>query len=242
MRTPRIYISDLDPAQNIIEIDGQAAKHLLRVLRVTPEQAVILFDGNGIECSAVILETGPSSLKARLLSSATINRESSLCITLFQAISRGDRMDWLLQKATELGVTEINPVFSQRSMVKLDKKRLETRMQHWRGIIIHACEQCGRNQLPVINTPVSLTSAIEQLPEKPASYFLDSTASLRFRQLIQTKSISLFVGPEGGFDEQEKMFMSDHGIQPVSMGPRTLRTETAGISAIAVLGALWGDI
>ena len=242
MRIPRIYIPNLDPEQSIVKIDGQPAKHLLKVLRVTPEQALVLFDGNNIECSAVVLETAPSSLKVRLLSSDTVNRESNLSITLVQAISRGDRMDWLLQKATELGASEIIPVFSQRSMVKLDKKRMQTRMQHWQGIVIHACEQCGRNQLPIINTPVSLSSAVEQLAEKPGSYFLDSATNLRLRQLTQTESINLFIGPEGGFDDQEKIFMADHGIQAVSMGPRILRTETAGIAAIAAIGALWGDI
>ena len=151
-------------------------------------------------------------------------------------------MDWLLQKATELGVSTIYPVFSKRSMVKLDKKRLHTRMQHWQGIIIHACEQCGRNHLPLLNTPLGLSLAVEQLASNASSYFLDASASQRFRQLAQTNSVNLFIGPEGGFEDAEKTFMIDHGVQPVSMGPRVLRTETAGISAIAALGTLWGDM
>jgi 16S rRNA (uracil1498-N3)-methyltransferase len=242
MRVPRIYIPDITPAEDIVLLDGQAARHLIKVLRVTTEQPLILFDGSGTEYNAVVVETGTSSLKVQLLSTDSINRESGLCITLVQAISRGDRMDWLLQKTTELGVSNIYPVFSKRSMVKLDKKRLQTRMQHWQGIIIHACEQCGRNRLPHLNIPLGLSTAVEQLASNTSSYFLDANASLRFRQLLQTTSVNLFIGPEGGFEDAEKTFMIDHGVQPVSMGPRTLRTETAGISAVAALGTLWGDM
>jgi 16S rRNA (uracil1498-N3)-methyltransferase len=242
MRIPRIYVSGLTAINDSVTLEGQAAKHLLQVLRVKPGQPVVIFDGSGTEYQAEILTAARGSVEASVISRAAVSRESNLSITLVQAISRGERMDWVLQKATELGVARIIPVFSKRSMVKLDKKRLESRIEHWQAILAHACEQCGRNRLPELATPMALTSVMDELPAESNSYYLEPDCDSRFRQLGRSETVNLFVGPEGGFDPEEKAFMTGKDVKPVYLGPRILRTETAGIAAIAALGVLWGDM
>ena len=151
-------------------------------------------------------------------------------------------MDWTLQKATELGVTCIVPVFSQRSMVKLDNKRLKSRMQHWQGVIQHACEQCGRNILPELETPRSLAEMLQHLPEKSVNYYLEPESNQHLNSLSAADKVGLFVGPEGGFSPDEKTALQTHGVSPLNLGPRILRTETAAVAAIAAVGVLWGDL
>ena len=242
MRIPRIYVAGLTAINDSVTLEGQAAKHLLQVLRVKPGQPVVIFDGSGTEYQAEILTATRGSVEASVIARTAVSRESNLSITLVQAISRGERMDWVLQKATELGVASIIPVFSKRSMVKLDNKRLESRTEHWQAILAHACEQSGRSRLPALATPMTLTSVMSELPAGSDSYYLEPHCNSRFRQLDRSETVNLFVGPEGGFDPEEKAFMTGKGVKPVYLGPRILRTETAGIAAIAALGVLWGDM
>jgi 16S rRNA (uracil1498-N3)-methyltransferase len=242
MRIPRIYVAGLTKVNDCVTLEGQAAKHLLQVLRVKPGQPVVIFDGGGTEYHAEVLSAARGSVEARIISKAAVSRESNLSITLVQAISRGERMDWVLQKATELGVVRIIPVFSKRSMVKLDQKRLGSRIDHWQAVLAHACEQSGRNRLPELAIPMALTSVMDELPAASDSFYLEPDCDSRFRQLRRSETVNLFVGPEGGFDPEEKVFMTGRGVKPVYLGPRILRTETAGIAAIAALGVLWGDM
>ena len=150
-------------------------------------------------------------------------------------------MDWLLQKATELGVSRIMPAYTKRSVVVLDDKRLQSRMLHWQGIITSACEQCGRNTLPELSSPVPLPEILTRQSEQNC-YYLDPDGTQRLGEIGELDSICFIIGPEGGFDTAEKELMSKRGITPLAMGPRILRTETAGITAIAAVAALWGDL
>ena len=242
MRAPRIYVPDLDISRDTVRIDGQAAKHLLQVLRTKPGQQIILFDGSGTESLATVTAVERQTICANINSSHTQNRESNIRITLVQGISRGERMDWTLQKATELGVARIMPVFSQRSMVKLDGKRLLSRMQHWQGIIQHACEQCGRNILPELVTPVTFAESLQDQNNKSTNLYLEPEGGRRLKALSPADNIRLFVGPEGGFSPDEKTAMQTHNVLPLNLGPRILRTETAALAAITAMGVLWGDL
>ena len=152
-------------------------------------------------------------------------------------------MDWMLQKATELGVHRIIPTFMTRSVVKLDSKRIESRVKHWQGIITHACEQCGRNQLPILDRPANdLTLALD-IDQSHLRYYLDPDGTLKLRDIkVTPNDICLVVGPEGGFDADEKDSMNQFGIQSLALGPRVLRTETAGMVALSAIGAIWGDL
>lgn len=241
MRTHRVYFPELSTDDNEVVISGQTFIHLTRVLRVKPGQQLIIFDGQGIEYQATITTVERKSITVSILSSETVSRESPLSITLVQGISRGERMDWLLQKATELGVCRIMPSYTKRSMVVLDDKRLQSRMLHWQGIITSACEQCGRNTLPELYPPVSLPELLSRQSVKNC-YYLDPDGAQRLSELGKSDSICFIIGPEGGFDIEEKELMNKHGIKPLAMGPRILRTETAGITAIAAVAALWGDL
>ena len=159
-----------------------------------------------------------------------------------QAVDRrSERMDWVLQKATELGVSNIMPAYTKRSMVTLDEKRLQSRMRHWLGILTHACEQCGRNTLPTLSPPQTLPDILSiQSPEN--CYYLEPDCDSHLRHINKPEKIILIIGPEGGFDPEERQLMKKHNVQPINMGPRILRTETAGIAALAAIGALWGDL
>jgi len=241
MRTHRVYFPELSVGVNEVVISGQTFIHLTRVLRVKPGQQLIIFDGRGIEYQATVTTVERKSITVSILSSETVNRESPLSITLVQGISRGERMDWLLQKATELGVSRIMPTYTKRSVVVLDDKRLQSRLLHWQGIITNACEQCGRNTLPELSPPVSLTEILTRQPVKNC-YYLDPDGAQRLSKIGQSDSICFIIGPEGGFDAEEKELMNKRGITPLAMGPRILRTETAGITAIAAVTALWGDL
>jgi len=241
MRIPRVYLSDLSPDTNEVIISDQTSTHLIKVLRVKRDHPVTLFDGRGVEYQAVVTEVMRKSLTLHINSHQEVNRESSLPITLIQGISRGERMDWVLQKATELGVNHIMPIYTNRSMVSLDEKRLQSRMSHWQGIITHACEQCGRNTLPALSLPAPLPDILDQQPSGPC-YYLEPDCDRHLRQINKPQRLSLVIGPEGGFDKEERALMSQHKIIPVNMGPRILRTETAAIAALSAIGTLWGDL
>jgi len=241
MRTHRVYFPELSAGVNEVVISGQTFTHLTRVLRVKPGQQLIIFDGRGIEYQATVTTVERKSITVSILSSETVNRESPLSITLVQGISRGERMDWLLQKATELGVSRIMPTYTKRSVVVLDDKRLQSRMLHWQGIITNACEQCGRNTLPELSPPLSLMEILTRQSVKNC-YYLDPDGAQRLSEIGESDNICFIIGPEGGFDAEEKELMNKRGITPLAMGPRILRTETAGITAIAAVTALWGDL
>ncbi len=241
MRLSRIFTSQPLRAENSVELEGPAGHYLTRVLRLAKGDRIILFNGDGADYPAVIAEIRSQRVLARITGSSDPGNESSLKITLVQAVCRGERMDYVLQKATELGVFCIQPLISQRVEVRLDAARQEKRMQHWQGVVTSACEQSGRALVPVVNAPLSLADWLN-VASGSLSLVLDPLADNKLSGLsVQGDSISVLVGPEGGFTDEEMHAARAKGLMPVSLGPRVLRTETAGPAAIAVLQAKAGD-
>lgn len=240
MGTPRIYVDSALAAGINVTLDERNYHHLVHVLRMQSAAEIMLFNNRGGEYSGRLL-VEKKSAKVEVLSFFDTDRESGLRLHLAQAISRGDRMDITLQKAVELGVTEVSPLYSERSQ-KLDARAVEKKMAHWRGIIISACEQSGRCALPILHPPVSLMEWLAaHKNDEAARYILDPEASGGFSP-GKWGHIALLTGPEGGFSRQEIELAARHGCTPMRLGPRILRTETAGITALTVCQALSGDL
>jgi 16S rRNA (uracil1498-N3)-methyltransferase len=241
MRISRLYSDQQLKPDSSISLQDNAANYVTRVLRMREGNPLVVFNGDGFDYAAEIENMGRNrvdlAVKARLPAAA----ESNLHVTLVQAISRGERMDYSLQKATELGVTDIHPVVSDRVEVKLEGKRLQKRMQHWQGVIISACEQSGRAVVPGLADPLEL---MEWSGNKGTTLrlVLDPRSDQALSsQIISDNRVELLVGPEGGFSDSELESLSVTGVRAVSLGPRVLRTETAGPAAIAILQAVAGD-
>lgn len=216
-----------------------AAHYLARVLRLGAGESVQLFDGSGQEFIGQLLEVGKKQVVVELHESLAGLAESPLKIHLGQGLSRGERMDWAIQKAVELGVSEITPLFSERCEVRLNDERSDKRLAHWRQIAISACEQCGRSQLPLIHPPQALAewqaqvAADLKLVLHPQAMALQSHA--------KPQRLAFLIGPEGGLSEAEVSAACAQGFVPARLGPRVLRTETAPVVALAVAQQLWGD-
>ncbi len=242
MRIPRIYTDQtLICEQNII-LENTAANHIHRVLRLKTGSELTLFNGLGGEYKAMIKSIDKRQVTVKVTHHNTKEIESPLNITLVQGISRGERMDYTIQKAVELGVTRIVPLKTRRCIVKLDEIRAKKKIKHWQKIIVSACEQCGRNQIPTIE---NITSFEKWLAEQHQAFnlILDPTATLKITELKKPSiAINLFVGPEGGFDDKELILAQTHQYTCIRLGPRILRTETAPITALSALQTLWGDL
>jgi 16S rRNA (uracil1498-N3)-methyltransferase len=210
------------------------------VLRLAVGAELTVFDGRGGEYPATIVESRGTVLRVRLGDHRPLERESPLEITLAQGLARGERMDWAVQKATELGVAVLAPLVTERSVVKLDVRQAAKRREHWRGVAIAACEQCGRNRLPEVLSP---TAYGEWLATARAGVRLlfDPTAASGLQTIGKVSAVTLLIGPEGGLSPAERTLAVDAGFKPVRMGPRVLRTETAAIAAVSALQALLGD-
>lgn len=250
MRLTRVYVeAPLAPGEKI-NVGGAAANHIARVLRLRTGDALTLFNGSGAEYGASIEEFRKDSVLVTVTDERQVERESPLMLTLAQGISRGERMDWILQKATELGVSRIVPVFTERSVVRLDAKQAQRKLQHWRGIAIAACEQCGRNRVPDLTLPVDIHEFLAGARESqagtaapPMHLLLSPTAELGIGDFAHTAtSVTVLIGPEGGLTEVEQESAIRAGFTPVRMGPRILRTETAAIAALTVLQQEFGDL
>ncbi|HYW93777.1 MAG TPA: 16S rRNA (uracil(1498)-N(3))-methyltransferase [Gammaproteobacteria bacterium] len=242
MRTPRIHCDQPLRAGNTVDLDGQAARHVARVLRLGPGAALVLFDGRGGEFGAHVESVAREVVTVRVGARRDPQGESPLAISLIQGISRGERMDYAVQKAVELGVTRIDPVFCTRSMVRLPGERLVRRRNHWQGVARSACEQCGRAVVPEVTMPRPLDERLAQDPGDGTRLLLDPAAGTRLADLPPPARATLLVGPEGGLDDAEAARARECGFTAVRMGPRTLRTETAAAAAIAVMQGLWGDM
>ncbi len=246
MRSIRLFTDmPLEPG-HAVKLPAWAAAHALRVLRLKSGDAVTLFNGDGHEYPARLVTAGIRDVRAEVASRASPARESPLQITLIQALARGEKMDWIVQKATESGTARIVPVTTERSEVKLDAARGEKRLEHWRAVAIAACEQCGRNVIPVIEAPVELASWVKTTgaTEPGSRWMLHPEGATRARDLQAASpgELLLAVGPEGGFGENDLDTLHDAGFRDLALGPRILRTETAGVVAIAALQALFGDL
>ena len=241
-RLSRVHIAQPLSSAGSVELAGSASHYLTRVLRLSAGDSVSLFNGDGRDYSGRIYEIQRQRLFVRITGSELNGNESPLKITLVQAISRGERMDYSLQKATELGVVCIQPLTSRRVEVRLDKKRQAKRLAHWQGVVISACEQCGRAVVPEVKAPLSLSDWLATA-DASQRLVLDPLAGSGMSSVpITAKTVSVLVGPEGGFTVKELEGVQAMGVTAVSLGPRVLRTETAGPAAIAVLQAGAGDL
>lgn len=239
MRTPRIFLQ-AELASGIAHIvDGQAAQHLLRVLRCSQGDPVILFNGDGLDYSGRIDSTQRNSLTVRIESVIETANESPLSIHLGVPLARGQRMDYAIQKAVELGVTGITPLTTGRSVVKLERRRLDGKIEHWRQVAISACEQCGRARIPAVHTVEPLSSWAARAG---FGIVLDPHHAKPVTALQRPATgIHLVAGPEGGFTLEEISMLRELGFHALTLGPRILRTETAPLAAISALQLLWGD-
>ena len=257
MRLTRIYTPGPLAADTNISLTPSGANHVVRVLRLRVGDEIGVFDGDGNEFRATIESVKGSRVIVRIGETVPTENDSSMHITLIQGVSRGERMDWVVQKATELGVVSIVPVITARSVVKLDRAQSAKKQEHWRSIAIGACEQCGRARIPEIATPISLQEYLRAIPDDSgngdtphfASHFeivLDPTASQSLASMAsgngECPHFRLLIGPEGGLDDDELAAALRAGFISLKLGPRILRTETAAVAAIAVLQAKWGDL
>lgn len=242
MRIPRLYLSAPLATGATLRLDDNAFNHAVRVLRLKPGASLMLFNGAGGAFAATLLEVGKRAAWVQIKEALPGEVESPLQVTLAQGVSRGEKMDYTLQKAVELGVAAIQPLFTERGGVDLTGERRTRKVEHWRSVVIGACEQCGRNRLPEVREALSLMQWLEQPLGTGLCLLLDPLAKQGLRGLEPpTGPVVLLIGPEGGLSPAEINQAQAAGFTGIRLGPRVLRTETAGVAALAALQALWGD-
>ncbi|HXS73940.1 MAG TPA: 16S rRNA (uracil(1498)-N(3))-methyltransferase [Rhodanobacteraceae bacterium] len=244
MRTIRIHVDQMLSVGAELALPQQAAAHLARVLRLRGGDGVTLFNGDGQDYLAELIAVSPREVRVRVLDARFNVSESPLRITLAQALARSEKMDWVVQKATELGVAEIVPLVTERSEVRLDDARARKRQEHWQAVAISACEQSGRARVPMIAAVQPLRAWLDSAGERTSAMRLALLpgGELAARALGDLGNHAvLAVGPEGGFGEMDDAALRDAGFRGLRLGPRVLRTETAGIAAVAALQSRYGD-
>lgn len=243
MRRIRCHVdAQLGPGARL-RLPEASTQHLLRVLRLGTGDEVLLFNGDGSDYRARLLDAQRRGAEVEVLAVEAAAAESPLRITLGQALARGEKMDLVLQKATELGVAALVPLVSERSEVRLDAERAARRMHHWRGVVAAACAQSGRARLPPLSDPAPLASFATTHVEAGPRLILDPGATGGLDALPEApESLTLLIGPEGGWSERERELLASAGYTGLRLGPRVLRTETAGLAAIAVLQQRFGDL
>jgi len=248
MKIPRFY-QDEDISQAFTE-GGELAlsvknhRHAIQVLRLKVEEKLIVFDGRGGEYLAHIKDFDKRKSSVQLVSFTDLNRESPLTITLNLAMIKPDKMDFAIQKAVELGINTIQPIYCERSVIKIKANRLQKKMEHWQGIIIAACEQSGRTKIPEIDEPVTLTDCIKKHSSSKLGIVMLPTAERQLKtlnELEKDQTVALYIGPEGGFTDNEEYEMQENNIKGICFGPRILRAETAVIAGITAIQQRWGD-
>lgn len=239
MRLSRFF-TDLPLSLGQYELPEAQAHYIARVLRLGVGAAVQLFDGSGQEYLGEVVEAGKKSVRVELQEQVAGLAESPLRVHLGQGLSRGERMDWAIQKATELGVAEITPIVSSRCEVRLKDERTDKRLQHWRQVATSACEQCGRSVLPLIHPPLELSAWLRQVSADLKLVLHPDAAALASH--LRPHSLAFLIGPEGGLSDNEVTAAQDCGFHAARLGPRVLRTETAPIAALTVAQHLWGDL
>ena len=238
----RIFVASALTAGAELDLPDEAARHVAQVLRMRAGEALTLFDGRGGEYAAVIVDAGRRDVRVRIDQHYPVDRESRLDVTLAQCVSKGDRMDYTIQKAVELGVSRIVPLLSERSVVKLDAERWDKKLDHWRGVAVSACEQSGRTRVPEVTAVQKLDAWLAAPAEGRLRLVLAPTESVSLRSLDAAASIALLIGPEGGLSDGEIAAARRAGCIGIGLGPRVLRTETAGVATLAALQVLWGDL
>jgi len=239
MRTHRFY-TPIDLKENIsVELPADATHHCTQVLRYKIGDHLTVFNGDGFNYSATIDNIEKKHCQIKISTRTNPENESPLKINLVQGIARGDKMDLIIQKAIELGVAEITPLFTERCNVKLDGKRLDKKLQHWNKTIISACEQSGRAIIPKLNLPVS----IDKLQKETIyTIYLEPTSNKKLTELVIKKPVRLLIGPEGGFSEKDLVHLDSIDCIGATIGSRILRTETVGLAAVSILQASFGDL
>jgi 16S rRNA (uracil1498-N3)-methyltransferase len=244
MRIPRLYTEHLVSPGSLLELDKNASNYLLKVLRLADCAPIHVFNGQSYQgtsgCYESTLQISGKSAVLSVNSFIPDSNESPLKITLLQGVSKGDHMDLTIQKAVELGVTEIIPLICERTVVNLKADRLDKKMRHWQGIITSASEQCGRNTLLKLHEPLRFNKA--ELPTDTSGFILQPSSDKNFSATEKTSAVALVIGPEGGFTDEEIQTAINKGFQEVRFGPRVLRTETAAIAAVSIMQSLWGDL
>ncbi|MCC4612279.1 16S rRNA (uracil(1498)-N(3))-methyltransferase [Xanthomonas campestris pv. esculenti] len=244
MRVTRSHVALPLQCDQEVTLPEESANHLLRVLRLREGDACILFNGDGCDYHARITVAGKREARAMVERAEPLANESPLRITLIQGIARGEKMDLILQKATELGVAAIVPVNAERTEVKLDAARLEKRVAHWRSVVVSACEQSGRARVPALATPTGLQEAAVASDPQALRLTLDPQGEHRLGTLSAgtQRDVIVAIGPEGGWSPRDRATLADAGFTGLRLGPRILRTETAGLAAIAALQSRFGDL
>ncbi|MEA9555387.1 16S rRNA (uracil(1498)-N(3))-methyltransferase [Xanthomonas nasturtii] len=244
MRLTRSHVALPLQCEQEVTLPEESANHLLRVLRLREGDACILFNGDGSDYHARITVAGKREARALVERAEALSNESPLRITLLQGIARGEKMDLILQKATELGVAAIVPVNAERTEVKLDAARMEKRIAHWRSVVVSACEQSGRARVPTVAAPLGLQEAAQASDPQARRLTLDPQGEHRLSTLSADVDQGLIVaiGPEGGWSPRDRATLAAAGFTGLQLGPRILRTETAGLAAIAALQARFGDL
>jgi 16S rRNA (uracil1498-N3)-methyltransferase len=239
---PRLYVSGPIHAHGVCLLPPEQSHHLSHVLRLAAGDAVTVFDGRGSEYEATISRISKSGVTLNVGVPRAVDRESPLNVTLAQGISSGDRMDYTVQKAVELGIAAIQPLGTERSVVRLDRERAVKRVAHWQAIAIAACEQCGRNRVPEVLPVQPFTAWLGASAASALRLTLAPGAGLRLAELERPCApIVLIAGPEGGLSPREREDAERAGCTSVRLGPRVLRTETAAVAALAAMQVLWGD-
>jgi 16S rRNA (uracil1498-N3)-methyltransferase len=241
---PRFYSPPPLPLSGSLDLPPDAAHHASRVLRLRVGDAVEIFDGAGNECHGLITCLSGKRVTVSEIAPTVNTRESPLHVLLAQSLTGSEKMDWIIQKSTELGVAEIQPLATERSVAKLTAERAANRLEHWQQVAISSCEQCGRNLLPVIHAPLGIMDWLQQSKSTTDGKYIllpGGAASLHDQAKPQGKAV-LLIGAEGGFSQAESTAALHCGFVPIRLGARVLRTETAAIAGLAVLQALWGDL
>ncbi|MFC5429628.1 16S rRNA (uracil(1498)-N(3))-methyltransferase [Paraburkholderia sp.] len=243
---PRFFVGSPLPSGDLVVLPDEVTRHV-QVLRLQPGDTIVLFNGEGGEYSAEIVEMERRDTKVRVDSFRDVEAEPPYRLTLAQGIAGSDKMDWLIEKAVELGATNFVPLTTSRSVVRLSGERAQRRQLHWKRIVQSACEQCGRNRLPDVAPSREIGTWLGGMPKTAAEgelrVILSPRANASFASLPHDPpkgEVIVLVGPEGGFSSAEEAAAESHGFVPVGLGPRVLRTETAGIAVLAALAARWG--
>lgn len=241
MRVPRIYTgSDLLSGHHVV-LEEAPSHHLSKVLRMQPGRELSLFNGRGGEFRASIREINKRHVEVSVGDFCADDRQSPLSLELAIGLSRGERMDWVLQKATELGVTRITPLLTERTEVKLGGERLDKKLEHWQQVVISACEQCQRNILPKLHRPMPLNDWLAGV-DAQQKFVLHHRDQRSLPADEKVASVALLIGPEGGLSDNEIALALQQEFAPLTLGPRVLRTETAPLVAISLVQYLWGDL
>ena len=241
MRISRLFLPASLQSGESVTLNSERAHYLRTVLRLKKGDALTVFNGRGCEFAATVREMQREAVRIELGERHDLDQESPLKTHLGLGISRGERMDLAIQKSVELGASEITPLFTERCVVRLDEARQEHRVQHWQKVAQSACEQCGRNRVPVLNPPVGLSRWIELA--QGVRLILHPYGGKRLHELDRPGGpVTLLSGPEGGFSENERLWAMQKGFIPLRLGPRILRAETAALAALAAIQAVWGDL